>query len=213
MADAHTIVREPTERLKDFNNRLAELCQAEPWTSARLDVVDGQPVVTLMFEADEATEEDVENEEAEKAGDPILTGPAVSAAVIRLRADDHRSWEKTENILEKIYEVAGDGVIADMTRVVTAEQYAWIKHPATEESVYVPLKVTYMIVVWERIEDEDEESEDEESEDEESEDARDEVTIDEDGRTIDAEATVIRAPRPSRRKQRENIEETEGEDD
>ena len=207
MAEAVTIVREPTEKLKSFNERIRALCQDTAWTSARLDIVDGQPVVTLMAEEIEATDEHVSVGLAEEAGAVILEGPAIEAAVLLMRCTDARSHAKTEEILERIYEVAGDAVIEEMTGVVQGERYIWGKHPDSGEPVYIPEKVSYMLIVWEQLGDE-------EGDDEEGDGGGDgeETTLDEDGRVIDAEATVIREPRPSRRRQQTTEEPEEPEE-
>ncbi len=56
-----TLVRPPHEGMKEFNERLREACQSAPITSFKAVVVDGQPVITLISEVEEATDEDVAN--------------------------------------------------------------------------------------------------------------------------------------------------------
>ncbi len=80
MADARTLCRSDNERMQDFNKRLLATCQEMAVTKFDMEVVDGQPVVTLMVEEQEATQEDVdkdiaERQESKEAGEAVEGEP------------------------------------------------------------------------------------------------------------------------------------------
>ncbi len=68
-ADFTTLVKAPTEKSKEFNERLRVACESVPVTSFEATVVDGQPVITLMSELDYPTEDMIE--EAKEAGEKL----------------------------------------------------------------------------------------------------------------------------------------------
>lgn len=204
MADTLVLVCDPTKKLKAFNTRMREECEETDWTSARLHVVDGQPVVVLSSEVEISTEDDVKDGIVDEVGEEIPAGPSILCAVSRMSADRGHNCERTEEICEKICDAAGDGMIEEQVSVVQGDTFKWVEHPTTGEQVYVPVKSTYVLFVWARDEGDDE-SDDEVEEQEE--------TLDGEGRVVEAEVVNKRKPRPKRKGEDDEDEEEEEENE
>lgn len=163
MADATTLICAPDESLKKFNKRIAAACGQEGAfvTSVNLDIVDGQPMVTLFSDIAEATEEDVAAGEAEKVGDPIFQAGPLVCAVSKVSAVSKDQAEKSEVHLEKIYDLAEEG-LEDVSHE-SATYWQWVESPSGGEPHYLPVRVSYVLVSWGiPYEDTDEETDDEE---------------------------------------------------
>lgn len=159
MADATTLIREPGEALKAFNKRIHAVCNTTYVTDINLAIIDGMPAVTLMTDVDEATEEDVENGDAEEVGDP-LSGPPICGALAIVRAETADAAQKAEEALDKLYNLADGAVTA--VEFVTADHYKWIENPNKPKAdpFYAPAKVTYVLCTWDLASDDDDDKKD-----------------------------------------------------
>jgi len=155
MADATTLISYPGEAMRDFNARIAEACQTYV-TDIELHVLDGQPAVTLLAEAVDAEQEDVDAGRAEKVGDALFDGPPLCAAVAVVRAASKKAAAKSESELDKLYNLAAGEIVS--IDILSADSYEWIEQDDKGKDIpplYAPTKAHIAIVVWEVAVDED----------------------------------------------------------
>lgn len=129
MAVLIPILRTVSEKPVDFNKRLFAACQQEDQdgnaiviTDASLTVVDGMPLVTLISETIEASEEDVEeadDEEKLEVGDIIPNGPGLIVQVLRLEAETDDKCAAMQNRLNALAVRFGGEVIKTLTATGT----------------------------------------------------------------------------------------------
>lgn len=183
MAETVTYIKDVNEKIKHFNNnRLREACQDMPVTDVQMDIIHGQPAVTLICESREATEEDVKQELAKNIGNPIVEEPMLECSVCPLSAAAPGDADESESFMEKIYELAaGDVVEVDIQR---GSMKAWVElpeqvrdkmrkaNPALKKEdvdvpIYTDIEVNWALVVWLAGDDEDDESDVDPAEDDE----------------------------------------------
>jgi hypothetical protein len=135
MADAVTLCKNPAEDMRSFNGRLRQECSSRPVTNFDLMVVDGQPVVALLCEEVEATEEDAQDALSEdpdsdlKVGDWIPAADPLVVQVSRVSCISEEQADKTEQRLDQIYDRAGGNVIRHIP--ASGQTYSWIPDVGT----------------------------------------------------------------------------------
>ncbi len=152
-----TLVQPPHEKMKDFNERLREVCEQSPITSFEAVVVDGQPVITLMSEVMEATEEDVEKakeddpEDDLKIGDMIPVDDTVLVQVSGVGAAGEKA-SNTEHAHDVLNKRAGGEAIE--VRYFTGPSVRWepdyndvLANAPKPKQVLVQAPVTYAAIV------------------------------------------------------------------
>lgn len=169
MALTTTLIMNPSEILKQFNTRIAAVCNdpASPITDARLEIVGKQPMVILISELAPAAEvlEDPQltPEEIEELGDVPVTGPFM-CKLAQLNADDSKRAAKSEEYMEGISELS-EGLMADI------------------KLAKAPNGTTYALNIWD-VEAADDLEDGEENPDE---DLNDHDDYDPEGKIVDAE--------------------------
>lgn len=105
MSFCYTFVKSTTEPLSGFNERLAKMCQTEdnPITNFELAVVAGQPVVTLISELAEATQEDVDEDDTITLGELLPASEPMIVQVCQVEAAAPEQAKASEARLEKVY--------------------------------------------------------------------------------------------------------------
>jgi hypothetical protein len=172
MADATTLIKSPTESMKSFNTRLRAACKQAPVTSGTLAVVDGQPEVTLFSSTDIADEESVNEGLADNVGDEFLVGAPIMIAICRVGARTERESNKTEERLEVIYEKAEGEVDDEATITVTGPAIEFFKPDDDPRSPPIPVQthVHYKAVIWNHVEEDDDDKEEGRGTDDDTED-------------------------------------------
>jgi hypothetical protein len=99
MSDAYTLVKCEDEKMKEFNERIAKACSENHVTDGQIDIVDGQPVVTLLF----TDGEDIDPEE--EGQDPM----AVMVAKVSAVSGD--SAALSEKFMGALYDEADASVV------------------------------------------------------------------------------------------------------
>jgi len=178
MMDAITLLKMPSEPMKEFNLRLMEQCLAQPITSYRAAVVDGAVSVTLISEETEATAEDIaelgENPGVAE-GDIIPVEDPLIVQVALLSAASVEDANNSEKRLDTLFQRAGGEISA--VDYVTGISSDWIpdlgkaarnadgdvapsikgvfKTPDGQlvPFIYSQKQVTYVVVVSFRVED------------------------------------------------------------
>ncbi len=97
MSDAYTLIKSEDEKIKDFNKRILAACKDQYVIDGQVNIIDGQPVVTLMcMHADERDDEST---------DPL------SIMVAKVSAVSEQAAEKSEQFLGKLYEIAEENIV------------------------------------------------------------------------------------------------------
>jgi len=152
---ALTLIRSPDEKVVDFNrSRLAEACQEADVTAINLEVVDGQPVVTLLCQPQAATQEEVEAGLAEAEGDPMIGGPRLCCAVCPVHADNAATAEQSELMLKRLHDHGAGSILAVEIKTGTTYKFREVDG----QRLYVPVTSSWALQVWE-LEDEVEDDE------------------------------------------------------
>jgi hypothetical protein len=174
MADALTCIKDPDEKMSEFNNRLKAECDKFEPTKVVILVVDGEPMVTLMSETVEADEEDVadakehgatiEDEGKERPiqlGDEIPAGDIVSVKVVKVAGYElpktavARKGSPTEGMsISQISEERLDKLYTEANGLIT--EHILASGPALAPA-YPGQQVHYVGVVYVPVEDEEEE--------------------------------------------------------
>lgn len=130
MSDATTLVRHPSEAMKDFNKRLRERCKETPVTDFDLVVVDGQVAVTLLAEEEPATEEDVAEAKADDpestltVGDPLPVSTPLMVQVSLLDARTDQAAKHSQQRVDTLFQ-RGEGLI-EQAKTVVGEISEWV---------------------------------------------------------------------------------------
>jgi hypothetical protein len=150
--EAISLIKAPEESARDFNARLRDASLERPVSDVQMALVHGQPMVTLCTGLDAADLEEPED------GEVDLCEIALGCGVCLLDATSSEACALSEDRIDKLLAKSrspndsdGDGNIV-RTEVVTAEHYGFVKPPAelgTKDPIYLPIKVTYMLAVWE----------------------------------------------------------------
>lgn len=143
---ALTLVKLPSEKTVAFNRtRLGEACRSADITEISLEVIDGQPVVTLLSQTTDATEEDVDDGVADEIGEPMVSGPRLCCAVCPASADNDASAEQFQTNIMKVHDLA-DGALVRL-EFKSSTSYQFIK--SGTDRIFAPVTSTWAIVVWE----------------------------------------------------------------
>lgn len=98
MSDAYSFVKCEDERIKDFNGRIQQCCKENHVTDAQINVVDGQPVITLLC----VDPEDLDSEEDQ---DPL------AVLVAKISAVTESVSAKSEEFMGKLFEIADEHIV------------------------------------------------------------------------------------------------------
>ena len=114
MSDAYTIVKCQDETMKEFNARIRQACQDNHVTDGQIDIVDGEPVVTLLW----TEPEDISDDQEDDAQNPL------EVLVARVNASTEDSAAKSEQHLGTIYEIANASIVD--VQFATGPAYEWV---------------------------------------------------------------------------------------
>ena len=154
MADAFTLVKNPSETLGAFNKRLRKACGPDmpAVTEMSVCVVDGQPVVTLFSEMIEIEQADID--EAKEAGeDPLpVLGEVVPeeepiiVQVSKLNCTTDEEAMASQKFLDVLYQRADGNVTKQLQ--ASGPIFGFLKGPDKATDVYCQQVVTYAFVSY-----------------------------------------------------------------
>lgn len=167
MADAFTLIKDPEEPLSQFNKRIMREAKEREVTDVQLYVVDGEPVVTLLSETDEATEEDVDEAKDHGAelslGDEIPAGDLLLFKVVKIGAvennamkmgrSEYKTWAEGKKQgspppdIAQITEERLDSVYAEAQGLVSKHLFAQGPLSPVHSKLRYPGEIAYYIGV------------------------------------------------------------------
>ena len=152
MSEVTDLIYAPGDNLKKFNREIQRACSEVPVTHFEATLVKGGGVkVTLWTDYTEADEEDVKADDSGeiKEGEAITEGPPCCAFLAITSVENAEQRSLTNDRLEKLAELCQASVVEDIN--LYGEDYAWVGSPEETNAspMYLPVKFSYTLRVFE----------------------------------------------------------------